>query len=88
MRIFASAAQDLGGALAYAEHIFNSSGPVKLMTAHKSKGLEFDHVFILDRDLIRTDKHQQEKNLLYVAQSRAKRTLTYITTEGFEDEAS
>jgi ATP-dependent exoDNAse (exonuclease V) beta subunit len=34
--------------------------------------------------LIKVEKHQQERNLLYVAQTRAKRTLTYIYTENFE----
>jgi hypothetical protein len=73
----------LGDAIAYAKHIFSSSGPVKLMSIHKSKGLEFDHVFILDRHLIRTEQHTQEKNLLYVAQTRSKQTLTYIESDKF-----
>lgn len=85
MRIFADHADDLAGAIAYAEHLFATSGPVKLMTVHKSKGLEFEDVFLLDRDLIRIDR-PQEDNLLYVAQTRAKSTLTYITTDGFTDE--
>lgn len=80
MRIFARAGKDLGAAIHYAESIFNAQGPLKLATVHKSKGLEFDHVFVLDEHLIGDDK--QEPNLRYVAQTRAKQSLTYITTEG------
>lgn len=80
MRIFARAGRDLGAAINYAESIFNARGPVKLATGHKSKGLEFDDVFILDEFLI-GDKGQ-EPNLRYVMQTRAKRSLTYIETKG------
>ncbi len=86
LRIFAKQGDTLGDALVYAEHLFNSQGPIQLMTCHKSKGLEFDNVFILDRDLIRIDEEGQEKNILYVAQTRAKQTLTYVTSDGFIDE--
>lgn len=78
MRIFAEQGKDLSDAIAYAQHIFNSDGPIKLMTGHKSKGLEFDHVFILDRELI--SDRGQDKNLKYVMQTRAKQTLNYINT--------
>ena len=84
LRIFAEQGNDLGDAIAYAEHIFNSQGPIQLMTGHKSKGLEFDHVFILDKHLLRLDDEGQDKNVLYVMQTRAKQTLTYIDTELFE----
>lgn len=81
MRIFASHGENLAEAVAYAEHICNSTGPLKLLTGHKSKGLEFDHVFILDAGLIGSDA--QEPNLRYVMQTRAKRTLTYIESSNF-----
>jgi len=84
LRIFAEKGTDLGGAIAYVNHIMNSVGPVKLMTGHKSKGLEFPNVFILDRELIRVDRSGQEKNLLYVMQTRALETLTYVTSDSFE----
>ena len=58
---------------------------VTVMTIHSSKGLEFDDVFFLDSDLV--GNSQQEKNLRYVIITRSKSTLTYITTEGFNDEA-
>lgn len=81
LMVFADAAENLGGAIAYAEKLMSIGGPVKLMTIHKSKGLEFPNVYILDRELIRDS--QQDKNLLYVAQTRAKETLTYLKFENF-----
>lgn len=86
LMIFAEAGETLGEAIAYAEHLFNSQGPIQMMTGHKSKGLEFDTVFILDRELIRTNEQQQEKNLLYVMQTRAKKELYYVSSNGFFDE--
>lgn len=84
MMVFAEQGRDLGEAIAYAEHIFASNGPIQLMTGHKSKGLEFEDVFILDRKLINIQEGQ-EKNLLYVMQTRSKNTLTYIETEGYTE---
>jgi superfamily I DNA/RNA helicase len=86
MRVFAAQGETLGDALAYAEHLFNSQGSIKLMTGHKSKGLEYDTVFLLDRDLIKIEDGQ-EKNLLYVCQTRAKKELFYVTSDAFHDEA-
>lgn len=83
MRIFARQGRDLSDAIAYAEHIFQSAGPIKLMTGHKSKGLEFPHVFILDRDLLGDEG--QERNLRYVMITRAQETLTYIDSKGLEE---
>lgn len=83
MMIFCEHAKDLGDAIAYAEHLFNSQGPISLMTGHKSKGLEFNDVLILDKQLLRFDKNPQDKNLLYVMQTRTKGTLTYIETETY-----
>ena len=72
----------LGDAIAYAESLAKSKGRIKLMTVHKSKGLEFDTVFILDQQLMRPKG--QDLNLRYVAQTRAQRQLIYITTDGYE----
>ncbi|CAH3154513.1 unnamed protein product, partial [Porites evermanni] len=51
-------------------------------TAHKAKGLEFDHVRVaedflsgLDSGLYLGELEDDEKNLLYVAVSRAKKSL-------------
>ena len=81
MAVFAETGPTLGDALAYINHLINSSGPTKLLTIHKGKGLEADHVFILDAGLIGDDL--QEPNLRYVAITRAKESLTYITTDGY-----
>lgn len=57
---------------------------VKLMTMHKSKGLETDTVFILNKFLVpskyaKTDTELlSEKNLMYVAITRAKEKLYFI----------
>lgn len=86
LTIFADQGKDLGEAIAYADHIMNSSGPIRLMTGHKSKGLEFDNVYFLDQHLLRLEE-QQEQNLKYVIQTRAKMTLTYVNSVDFETEA-
>lgn len=63
---------------------------VKLMTQHKSKGLEADRVFILDFSLnekfMAKASHQQkqEYNLAYVAVTRAKSHLTFIDSKMFK----
>lgn len=88
LAIFIGRGETLGGAVAYADHIMNVTGPVKMMTGHKSKGLEFHNVYILDRQLLRLTGDEvagknQDHNLLYVMQTRAQRTLTYVTSEHF-----
>ncbi len=61
-------------------------GKVVLSSIHKSKGLEADCVYILDRFLIGmratagTWQMEQENNLAYVAITRAKNELYYIKT--------
>lgn len=82
LTVFANQGATLGEAIAYAEHILSAKGPITLMSIHKAKGLEWNDVFLLDRDLIRLD-YVQEQNLLYVGITRAKETLTFVTTEGF-----
>lgn len=84
MEVFAMQGETLGDAIAYAEHVFACGGPIKLMTGHKSKGLEFDNVFLLDTKLLRLDQ-QQERNLKYVMQTRAKAFLGYIDSEAYID---
>lgn len=81
MRVFAQAGSTLGDALHYINHLINSSSPLKLMTGHKSKGLEFDHVFFLDEELVGPD--DQDPNLRYVICTRAKETLTYVNSGDF-----
>lgn len=63
---------------------------VKLMTQHKSKGLEADHVFILDFKLNEkfmdkiSNQQKQEVHLAYVAVTRSKDRLTYIDSKMFK----
>ena len=81
--IFAENADTLGAAIAYAEHILSQAGPIQLMTGHKAKGLEFDDVIFLDQHLVRDD--EQDPNLRYVIQTRAKDRLIYALSEDFLD---
>jgi ATP-dependent DNA helicase RecQ len=54
---------------------------VKLMTAHAAKGLEFDHVIVMDCADWRWEQ-EDERRLLYVAMTRARQTLTLMRAEG------
>lgn len=82
MRHFLEVSDTLGAAIAEAERLMNSTGPLHLMTGHKSKGLEFSDVFILDEFLLRPEG--QDLNLRYVMATRAKNNLTYVLTEGWQ----
>ena len=56
-------------------------GPV-LSTIHAAKGLEFDHVFVIDGGWSRpgaTAEQEEERRLFYVGMTRAKRTLHLFT---------
>lgn len=90
LRVFLSIGQSLAGAIAYAESIFKSAGPIQLLSGHKSKGLEWDHVFHLDPSRIPSpfaegdDAIEQELNVRYVIETRAKKSLTLIEMEGYQ----
>lgn len=64
-------------------------GVISLSTIHRSKGLEWDVVFILRPDLLphpnakQPDEIQQEINCQYVAATRARNRLYYITNWPF-----
>lgn len=79
--VFIENSESLGGAIALAKNVFNSEGKTDLATGHKAKGAEWEEVFILDRDLLSDEG--QDLNLAYVLATRAKRNLTYITTDGY-----
>ena len=56
-----------------------------LLTAHRAKGLEFDHVVVLDGgwDLVGRDEDADApRRLYYVAMTRAKQTLTLMRLPG------
>ena len=82
MRIIAGQGKDLGQMLAYLRRMMYAEGRLKLMTIHKSKGLEFDQCYILHPELIGRDG--QEPNIGYVAKTRARHTLHYITLDGMD----
>jgi hypothetical protein len=72
LRIFANAGATLGEAIARAEYVLKQDGPITLLTGHKAKGLEWDTVYHLDPWLIKDAEGEQELNLRYVIQTRAK----------------
>lgn len=84
MRIFARQGDTLSEALAYAQHIMHLRSPLKLMTGHKSKGLEFTDVFFLDEELVSDEG--QDPNLRYVIITRSKDTLTYVSSKDFHND--
>ena len=50
-----------------------------LLTAHRAKGLEFDHVAVLDGGWSQRDRNEDRdapRRLYYVAMTRARKTLT------------
>ena len=62
---------------------------VQLSTIHKAKGLESDNVFILNKSLMPSKFAKKdweilsENNLIYVAYTRAKKTLNFIKEDNF-----
>jgi hypothetical protein len=85
----------VGEVIEFIEKIFSDNtqkDSVTLSTIHKAKGLEADNVFILDRNLIPSkyantkEQLQQECNLFYVAITRAKYNLSFISSGVQEDE--
>lgn len=79
MKVFARQGATLAQAIAYAEHLFAQQGTITLMTGHKAKGGEWDHVYHLDPWLI--GDSEQEKNLRYVISTRAKQSLYEIDSK-------
>lgn len=73
----------------FADDVSDDSRMIVLCTAHRSKGLEWDRVFILGRAELMPSRFavqdwqiKQEINLIYVAVTRAKQTL--IEVNGIE----
>lgn len=83
---FAEECATVAEVLSKIENMFTdqtSHGCILLSTVHKAKGLEADTVVLLRPDLLpapwaKTEaEEQQEKNIAYVAVTRAKRTLIF-----------
>lgn len=87
LRVIIEKTKTLGDAIAYLEHLLSREGRVYLMTGHKSKGLEFERVWFLDQHLCRIDR-DQDANIKYVIETRAKSFLSYVSTESFVSEES
>lgn len=88
IRVIAKNYQTVDSMITGLKRIFSdkSETGVLLSSIHKSKGLESNNIYLLDSFLIPskfaiTKKQKiQERNLLYVAITRSKGTLTYCTT--------
>jgi len=67
-------------------------GLLTLSTVHKSKGMEWPTVFILDRNLMPSKwatlpwQQVQERNIQYVAVTRAKLNLYYIESNNWKQQ--
>jgi ATP-dependent DNA helicase RecQ len=67
----------------WARDIHSAQRGLLLMTAHRSKGLEFDHVVILNggwKALSQGEDGEAPRRLFYVAMTRARRTLAVVTS--------
>jgi superfamily I DNA/RNA helicase len=66
----------------------NKNSMIKILTAHTSKGLEFENV-VIDTDFKQLSKiedlehKEEEANLFYVAITRAKSNITFSKKDGF-----
>jgi DNA helicase II / ATP-dependent DNA helicase PcrA len=80
--------------LAKIDSIFSDQNKegIRLSSIHKAKGLEADNVFILRPDLLPHPRAstpwqvEQERNLQYVAITRAKERLIYVSVADREDD--
>ena len=60
---------------------------LKLLTAHRAKGLEFDDVVILDGGWERPSRNEDQdapRRLFYVAMTRARRNLIVMSNDNHE----
>ncbi len=78
----------ISGLLEWIGRAFKSKKAISLSTIHKVKGLEANRVFILDYDLLPIQRQEQqdweveqERNLVYVALTRAKEQLFLVDSE-------
>lgn len=90
-----SGACEINYFISYIQNMINVENPdgcVRIMSIHKSKGLEAENVFILNEGRVFTelgrskDMIQQEKNLSYVALTRAKENLYLVRCKSDEQD--
>lgn len=76
---------DSRGMYALADELAGGKHGVRIATVHKAKGLESDTVYVVDPELMPHPKattefeKSQERNLQYVARTRAKHVLRYVS---------
>lgn len=70
----------------------DSASRITLSTVHKAKGLEFPTVFILDKEKYMPSRYAkqswqltQERNLIYVAVTRAMERLVYVNSNNWKE---
>lgn len=81
MTLMIERTETLGEAQDYLAALVARPGRISLMTGHKSKGLEFNNVWFFEPQLIDIEK-DQDANIRYVIETRAKERLSYITSDG------
>lgn len=81
LHYFFAEAETLGNVIDSFQRVLNATGKIKLMTGHRSKGLEFDRVFFLDKFLLGDEG--QDLNLRYVIETRAREELYYVERKGW-----
>ena len=92
LRVFCDFGSTLAEITAWVENIFKVSGPIQLLSGHKAKGLEWDHVYHLDPwripspFAVNDEDFEQEQNVKYVIETRAKNTLYFIDSLMFGKE--
>lgn len=67
----------------WARDVRSAQRRLLLLTAHRSKGLEFDHVVILNggwKALSKGEDGEAPRRLFYVAMTRARRSLSVVTS--------
>lgn len=90
LRVFVGQGSCLRDGITYAEHLFQSQGPIQLLSGHKAKGLEWDVVYHLDPDRIPSpwaegaEELEQERNIRYVIETRAKKELHLVYLDDFQ----
>ncbi len=77
--LFTNGASTVGDVKSRIKEFFSESSgdQVKLSTAHKAKGLEWDNVYMLDKTF-KPGKNQEENNIYYVSMTRSKKVLTFV----------
>jgi len=92
LRVFADFGPTLGAAIAYCERLFSSKGPIQLLSGHKAKGLEWQTVYHLDPHRIPSpwskegEALEQERNVKYVIETRAKESLFFVRLDGLMED--